>query len=178
MSQIYLHDEQKRSLYFFRNSYFYRVKKQMILYGIVLGLLIAVLKIIEYRFMIIDHAIEVYGGMMALLFTTLGIWLGLKLMKPKKEIVVVEQIVHVPAEVNFSEPFTLNTNELERLGISKREHEVLGLIAEGMSNNEIADKLFVSLNTIKTHSSKLFEKLEVKRRTQAVQKAKEFRIIP
>lgn len=73
--------------------------------------------------------------------------------------------------------FILNETELQRLGISKREHEVLELIAKGLSNQEIADKLFVSLNTIKTHTSNLFLKLEVSRRTQAIQKAKELRLI-
>jgi DNA-binding CsgD family transcriptional regulator len=150
------------------------VKKQFILYGLLFGLLIVVLKIVEYNFVIKDYAIELYGGVLALLFTVLGIWLGLKLVQPKKEVVTVERIVEVPVITN---PFELDTAELERLGISKREYEVLTLIAKGMSNQEIADNLFVSLNTVKTHSSRLFEKLDVNRRVQAVEKAKALRII-
>jgi ATP/maltotriose-dependent transcriptional regulator MalT len=72
----------------------------------------------------------------------------------------------------------LNQKELQNLGLSKREMEVLQLMAEGLSNHEIASRLFVSLNTIKTHSSKVFEKLEVNRRTQAVDKAKKLSLIP
>lgn len=74
--------------------------------------------------------------------------------------------------------FILNEQELQKLGISKREHEVLELMSTGLTNQEIADKLFVSLNTIKTHSSNLFLKLEVSRRTQAIQKGKQLRLIP
>jgi ATP/maltotriose-dependent transcriptional regulator MalT len=74
--------------------------------------------------------------------------------------------------------FQFDPSRLEKLGISKREHEVLELMANGFSNQEIADKLFVSVNTIKTHSANLFLKLEVRRRTQAVQKGKELMLIP
>jgi DNA-binding CsgD family transcriptional regulator len=153
------------------------VKKQFIIYGLLFGLLIVALKIIEYNFVIKDYAIELYGGILALLFTVLGIWLGLKLVQPKKEIVTVERIVEVPIIPSTSETFEMNTLELEKLRISKREHEVLILIAKGMSNQEIADNLFVSLNTVKTHSSRLFEKLDVNRRVQAVEKAKALKII-
>ena len=146
-------------------------KKQLILYGLLLGLLIPLLNLIEYRFLIIDHALEIYGGMVALLFTALGIWLGLKLTR-KKEVVVIKE---VPVS---SEPFLVNEKKLQELGITQREHETLRAIASGMSNKEIADKLFVSENTVKTHSSRLFEKLNAKRRTQAVQIAKELRLIP
>jgi DNA-binding CsgD family transcriptional regulator len=152
------------------------MKKQILLYGLALGLLIMLLKTLEYRFVILDHAIEAYGGMLAVIFTSLGIWLAVKLTKPKKEIVIVEKEVLVPAAGGGT--FSPDEKRLSSLGISKREYEVLELIAQGLSNQEIADRLFVSLNTIKTHSSKLFEKLDVSRRTQAVQKAKELCIIP
>ena len=137
-------------------------------YGFILGVLIALLKWIEYSFLIKDHAMEVYGGIIAVLFTVLGIWLGLKLTR-KKEVVVVKEVVPV---------FQLDEDKLKALGISKREYEILTLIAEGHSNQEIAEKLFVSPNTIKTHSSNLFAKLDASRRTQAVQKAKTLGIIP
>ena len=129
------------------------------------------LRMIEFRFLIVEHSIEIYGGLIAALFAGLGIWLGLKLTK-KTEVVIVKE-VPVPAVV----PFSLNEQRLKDLGITKRELEILELIAQGMSNREIAEKLFVSENTVKTHSSRLFDKLSAKRRTQAVQIAKEMGLI-
>lgn len=148
------------------------MRKQVVLYGLLLGVLIALMRFVQYRFLVLDHSLEIYGGLVALVFAGLGIWLGLKLTR-KKEVVVVKEVV-----VNTGGPFVLNTEKLAELSITQREHEILGLIASGMSNQEIADKLFVSLNTIKTHSSRLFEKLDVNRRTQAVQKGKELGLIP
>ncbi|KOS04742.1 LuxR family transcriptional regulator [Flavobacterium akiainvivens] len=148
--------------------------KNALLYGLSLALLLLLLQWLEFRFLVLSHSMEVYVGFIALLFTGLGVWLALKLAKPKKETIVIEKEVHIPAPTEF----TLNQNELERLGISKRELEVLQLMSEGLSNAEIAERLFVSLNTIKTHSSKLFEKLDVKRRTQAVEAAKRLQLIP
>ncbi len=153
------------------------MKKQILIYGLALGFLTLLLKWLEYRFLISTHAFEIYAGIIALLFTVLGIWLGGKLIKPKsvKEIVVVEKLV----TVNVPQPafFESDQTEIEKRGISTRELEVLQLVADGLSNQEIADKLFVSLNTVKTHTSNLFLKLEVSRRTQAIQKAKSLRII-
>jgi two-component system, NarL family, response regulator LiaR len=143
--------------------------KETILYGLALALLLFLLKWLELRFVIIDHAFEIYIGAIAAIFTALGIWLAVKLTKPKT--VVVEKEVYI-------KDFTLNENELNKLRLSKRELEVLQLMAEGLSNQEIAERLFVSLNTIKTHSSKVLEKLDVERRTQAVEKAKRLSIIP
>jgi DNA-binding CsgD family transcriptional regulator len=151
------------------------MKKQILLYGLLLGLLTGLLKWMEYRFIITTHAFEIYAGLIALLFTILGIWLGGKLIKPKKEVVVVEKLV----TVNVPQPafFEPDQAEIEKRGLSARELEVLQLVADGLSNQEIADKLFVSLNTVKTHTSNLFVKLDVGRRTQAIQKAKSLRII-
>ena len=155
----------------------FKMKKQtliyVLLYGICGGLLIAFLKFIEYRFIIIEHSIEIYGGLTAILFAGIGIWLGLKLTG-KKEVVLIKE---VPVPVPSREPFSVNEVKLRDLGITKREHEILALIAEGLSNREIAEKLFVSENTIKTHSSRLFDKLSAKRRTQAVQIGKELGLI-
>lgn len=142
-----------------------------LIYGVTGGVLIIVLKVIEFRFLVVEHSFEIYGGLIALLFAALGIWLGLKLTR--KEIVVKEVLVPQPAE-----PFAVNEAQVKQLGITKRELEILELIAEGMSNREIAEKLFVSENTVKTHSSRLFDKLSAKRRTQAVQIAKEIGLIP
>jgi len=140
------------------------VKKTIILYGLAMATLIFLLKYLEYRLIVRDLSTEIYVGIIAVLFTILGIWVGLRLTR-KKVIVVGNE-------------FILNENELQRLGISKREQEVLELVARGLSNQEIADKLFVSLNTVKTHTSNLFLKLDVNRRTQAIQKANELQLIP
>jgi len=153
------------------------VKKQTLIHALIYGLsggvLIVVLKLIEFRFLVVEHSIEIYGGLIALLFAGVGIWLGLKLTK-NKEVVVVKE-VPVPYA---AQPFALNEKRLKHLGITKRELEILELIAKGMSNREIAEKLFVSENTVKTHSSRLFDKLSAKRRTQAVQIGKEMGLIP
>jgi DNA-binding CsgD family transcriptional regulator len=141
-----------------------------LIYGLSGGLLIVVLRLIEFRFIVMERAIEIYGGLIAVLFAGLGIWLGLKLTR-KKEVVIVKE---VPA----AQPFAINEARLKDLGITKRELEILELIAQGMSNREIAEKLFVSENTVKTHSSRLFDKLSAKRRTQAVQIGKEMGLIP
>jgi DNA-binding CsgD family transcriptional regulator len=146
----------------------------VLIYGLGAGVMIAVLKLIEFRFLVVEHSIEIYGGLIALLFAGVGIWLGLKLTR-KKEIVVVKE---VPVPVVTPQAFALNEARLRDLGITKRELEILELIAQGMSNREIAEKLFVSENTVKTHSSRLFDKLSAKRRTQAVQIAKEMGLIP
>ena len=129
-----------------------------------MAILIFILKYLEYRLFIRDLSTEFYVGIVAVMFTILGVWAGLRLTRKK--------IVLVGPE------FFLNEDALRQLEISKREHEVLELLAQGLSNQEIADKLFVSLNTIKTHTSNLFSKLDVKRRTQAVQKGKNLRLIP
>jgi len=148
--------------------------KYYILYGISLALLLYLLKWLELRFIIFDHAFEIYIAAIAIIFTSLGIWLALKLTKPKLQTVIVEREIYI----NNTGEFILNEPELAKLGLSKRELEVLQLMSEGFSNQEIAGRLFVSLNTIKTHSSRLFEKLDVKRRTQAIEKAKKLSLIP
>jgi DNA-binding CsgD family transcriptional regulator len=144
----------------------------ILVYGLCGGILIVVLKLIEFRFLVREHSIEIYGGLVAALFAGLGIWLGLTLTK-KKEVLIVKE-VPVPAPTSFS----LNEQRLKDLGITRRELEILELIAQGLSNREIADKLFVSENTVKTHSSRLFDKLSARRRTQAVQIGKEMGLIP
>jgi NarL family two-component system response regulator LiaR len=145
-----------------------------IAYSISLALLLFLLKWLELRFIIFDHSFEIYIGFIAVIFTALGIWLALKLSKPKIETVVVEKEVYV----NRNENFIPNTLLISKLELSKRELEILGLLAQGHSNQEIAAKLFVSLSTVKTHNQNLFEKLDVKRRTQAVEKAKRLNLIP
>ena len=153
---------------------FFIKNKTVLVYSTCLAVLLFLLKWLELRFIIFDHAFEVYIGAIAIIFTALGIWLALKLTKPKIERIVVEKEIYI----NHNIAFTLNEPVLNELGLSKRELEVLQLMSEGFSNQEIATRLFVSLNTIKTHSSKLFEKMDVKRRTQAIEKAKRLSLIP
>lgn len=147
--------------------------KHVILYGISLALLLFLLNWLKIKFIIIDHAFEVYAGAIALVFMILGIFLAIKLTKPKVQTITVEKEVFINNEAGF----VFNSKEMEKLGLSKRELEVLKLMSQGLSNQEIADRIFVSLNTVKTHSSKVFEKLDVKRRTQAVEKAKRLKLI-
>lgn len=146
--------------------------KTPLLYGISLALLLFVLQWVKLRFVIIDYHLEIYVGIIAVIFTALGIWLALKLAKPKVQTIIVEKEIPV-----HTHDFVLNEQAVADLGLSGRELEVLGLMADGLSNQEIASRLYVSLNTVKTHSSRLFEKMDVKRRTQAVDKAKKMGII-
>ncbi len=139
-----------------------------------MAILLFFVKWLEFRFLVMNHAFEIYAGSIALLFTALGIWLALKLTRKKVKTIIVEKEIHIRKDG----PFVLNDSELSNLGISKRELEVLQLMSEGLSNNEIAEKMFVSLNTIKTHSSNLFVKLDVKRRTQAIEKGRKLLLIP
>ena len=146
-----------------------RALRDVLIYGAGGGVLITILKLTEYRFLVVEHSLEIYGGLIAALFAGLGIWLGLTLTR--KQV----QVVHLAAA---TEPFTPDGQRLAELTITPRELEILGLIAAGLSNREIAERLFVSENTVKTHSSRLFDKLGAKRRTQAVQFGKEARLIP
>lgn len=147
------------------------MKKTIILYGLVLAILTFVLKVFEYKYFIREMRVEVYIGLIAVFFTVVGVWIATKIIRRKTVIKEVEVIVR-------ADNFVLNDAELDRLGISKREHEVLELMSQGLSNQEIGEKLFISLNTVKTHSANLYVKLDVKRRTQAVQRAKELQLIP
>ncbi len=153
--------------------YPWRVKKAILLSGVCGGLLIAALHFGEYRFLVLEHSLEMYGLLVAVIFASVGIWLGLTLVG-KKEVIVLKEVA-VPAP---SGPFVLNDAKVHELGVTPRELEILGLIANGMSTREIAGALFVSENTVKTHASRLFDKLNAKRRTQAVQVAKSLGLIP
>ncbi|MEX2272668.1 MAG: response regulator transcription factor [Vicinamibacterales bacterium] len=145
--------------------------RSILAYGASAGLLIAVLRFIDYRFLVIEHSIEIYGALIAALFAAVGIWFGLKLTKEK--IVVTHIEVAVPAA-----PFVFNQAKADELTLTRREMEVLGLMAAGLSNKEMAERLFVSENTIKTHCSRVFDKLGAGRRTQAVQIGKQHGLIP
>jgi len=148
------------------------MRKHVLLYGLLGGALIAGLQLIEYRWLVVEHSIEIYGGLVAAIFAGLGIWLGLKVTRRAETVVVREVTVMAPAT------FVRDERKLESLGITPRELEVLELIARGLSNKEIAARACVSENTVKTHTSRVFEKLGARRRTQAVQLGKELRLIP
>ena len=160
------------------------MKKIVLVYGLLGGVLIALLKVVEYRFLVLEHSLEIYGGIIALFFSALGIWLGLKLTRTRERVVVREVPVEVPVEVQVPVPvpvaarFERDEARREQLGITARELEILEAMAAGLSNREIAERLFVSENTVKTHTSRLFDKLSARRRTQAVQRAKEAGLIP
>jgi len=179
----------------FRSSR-HRALLSILLYGLVSGLLITILKLTEYRFLVVEHSLEIYGGLVATIFSALGIWLGLTLTRRKSNAFIGQwpgsasqpssaaapqgdpgqRSVTTPHDT--PSPFSPDPLRLSQLRITPRELEILGLIASGLSNREIADRLFVSENTVKTHSSRLFDKLGARRRTQAVQLAKEARLIP
>ena len=146
------------------------VRKHVLLYGLVGGALIVLLNVIEYQYLVVDRSVEIYGGLIAIVFAVTGIWLGLKLTR-RPETVIVRK-VSAPAS------FSVDEGKRGQLGITARELEILNLIAAGLSNREIAEKIFVSENTVKTHSSRLFDKLGARRRTQAVQLGKQFGLIP
>jgi DNA-binding CsgD family transcriptional regulator len=148
------------------------MRRHILLYGILGGLLIAALKLVEYRWLVVERSLEIYGGIVAALFAALGIWLGRKLTRPRETVVIRE--VEVPAPVAF----VRDEARVASLGLTPRELEILQLIADGLSNREIADRVHVSENTVKTHSSRVFDKLGARRRTQAVQRGKELRLIP
>ncbi len=147
------------------------MRKHILLFGLLCGVLIAVLQFIEYRWLVIEHSFEIYGALVAAIFAGVGIWLGLKLTRPTETVVVREVMVAAPSN------FVRDQGKVDSLGITPRELEILELIAAGLSNKEIADRVHVSENTVKTHSSRVFDKLGARRRTQAVQLGKELRLI-
>ena len=152
------------------------MKRHVVIFGLVGGLLIATLQYTEYRFVIIEHSIELYGALVAMLFAAFGIWLGLRITSRRetiRETFVVKEVL-VSAEI----PFAPDTARQQTLGITARELEILNLVALGFSNREIATQLFVSENTVKTHCARAFDKLGAARRTQAVLRGKELGLLP
>jgi len=155
------------------------MKRHVLIFGLVGGLLIATLQYTEYRFIVIEHSVELYGALVAILFATFGIWLGLRITRRREKIVVREVLGHASGRgAEPAPPFAPNTAQQQSLGITDRELEILTLIARGLSNREIATQLFVSENTVKTHCSRTFDKLGAARRTQAVQRGKELGLLP
>jgi len=160
------------------------MRRHALIFGLVGGLLIAALQYSEYRFVVIEHSVELYSGLVAVLFAAFGIWLGLRITGRRetvretiRETVVVKEVL-VPAEAPAPGPFAPNSAHQQTLGITTRELEILTLVAGGLSNREIATQLFVSENTVKTHCARVFDKLGAARRTQAVQRGKELGLLP
>ncbi|WP_260735274.1 response regulator transcription factor [Tunturiibacter lichenicola] len=158
------------------------MKRHVFIFGLVGGLLIAILQYTEYRFVIIEHSVELYSALVAILFAAFGIWLGLRITRSRetiRETVVVKEVL-IPAEApaQGQTPFAPNALRQQTLGITARELEILTLIARGLSNREIATQLFVSENTVKTHCARTFDKLGAARRTQAVLRGKELGLLP
>ncbi len=151
------------------------------------------LKWLEWHFVVLDHALDIYSGAIAIVFMGLGIWLALKLARPKTVFVERrsgdgrgmeqgsgddgEMGMRSGDEGGIGPGQSIDEKAIAKLGLSARELEVLQAMAEGLSNQEIAGRLFVSLNTIKTHSSNIFGKLDVRRRTQAIETARRLKII-
>jgi DNA-binding CsgD family transcriptional regulator len=156
---------------------FWQKHKLVIVYAASMVLLLLLLQVMQYKLLLINHSYEIYILCIALLFTGLGIWLALKLMKPQKEIqtIIVEKNIY-RKELTEADKAVAEL-EKQKLGLSSRELEVLQLMAQGLSNREIADQLFLSVPTVKTHTSNLFFKMDVKRRTQAIEKARQLRLI-
>ena len=162
------------------------MKRHVLIFGLVGGLLVTTLQYTEYRFVVIEHSIELYSGLVAILFSAFGIWLGLRITRSRetiRETVVLREVPvlsQAPAEAPAATlgPFAPNTARQQSLGITARELEILTLVARGFSNREIATQLFVSENTVKTHCARAFDKLGAARRTQAVQRGKELGLLP
>lgn len=148
------------------------MKKSILIYALALAGLVFLLKFVQYSFIMRDLSIEIYISIIALFFTILGIWAGLRLTGQKR-----------PDESKTSDEMTQTGQKhprediITKLGISRREYEVLVLMSGGLSNQEIADHLYVSLNTVKTHAANLYIKMDVSRRTQAISKGREWGIL-
>lgn len=138
------------------------MKPSILLYGLAVAGGAFVLQWLEYRTLVRSGSAPLYVTAVALVFIVVGIWIGQRTARPAAS----------------REAFEPNDQALDYLGISPRELEVLELLAQGHSNKEIGKTLFVSPNTVKTHLANLYQKLEVSRRTQAVQKARSLRLIP
>lgn len=149
--------------------------REIALYGVCGGILIALLRLAEMHFLVLRHSVEIYGALVAAVFAGLGIWLGGTLTKKKTEVVAPDVVFK---EVRVEGPFAVDEERVRDLQITPRELEILGLIAEGLSNKEIGERVFVSENTVKTHASRLFDKLGARRRTEAVQLGQSWRLIP
>ena len=146
------------------------MKRHVLIFGVVGGVLVTLLQWTQYRFLVVEHSVEIYAALIAAIFASVGIWLGVRLTRSEPKVVIQQ----APSKI----PFVPDPKRRDDLGITPRELEILALVAKGLSNREIAEQLFVSENTVKTHCSRAFDKLGARRRTQAVQLGKEFGLLP
>ncbi|NIR51281.1 response regulator transcription factor [candidate division KSB1 bacterium] len=144
----------------------------IVLYGATLAILVFALKWLQWKFLITDNSLDIYIGLIAVFFSILGVWIAIQLVKSKTRTVVVEKEIYLPPQDNPA----INEIELKKLDLTEREYEVLQLLSKGYSNAEIAENLFLSVSTIKTHVSNLFVKMDVRSRAQAIEKSKRLRI--
>jgi NarL family two-component system response regulator LiaR len=154
------------------------MRKQVLIFGLVGGVLVTLLQWTEFHFLVLEHSVAIYGVLIAILFAGAGIWFGTRLLAPRERIVdrIVDRVVEVEIPVPAPDVASDDTAR-ERLGITRRELEILELVARGLSNREIGETLFVSENTVKTHCSRAFDKLGARRRTEAVQRSKELGLL-
>ena len=150
--------------------------RHILLFGLAGGALIVVLRLIEYRYLVVTHSFEIYGALVGAIFAGVGIWLGTTITRTREVIREIE--VHIEVPVPAPPGFVRDEKKRAALGITDRELEILELIAAGLSTREMAGRIHVSENTVKTHASRVFAKLGARRRTQAVQLGKEHRLIP
>lgn len=133
----------------------------VVMYGIAMAAGALLLEWFEVQFYLRRFSTEIYVVILCGLFTGLGAWVGHRLTRQ-------------PARSHVE----INSKALDYLGISEREREVLSLLVAGHSNREIAERLFISANTVKTHLNKLYQKLDVSRRGEAVSKARSLQLVP
>ncbi len=157
------------------------MNRELVIYAVAAGLVVAALRFVDYRFIVVEHSVAIYGAIVAALFAGVGVWLGRGLVRER--VITREAAVEVPGEVPVassagSTAFVLNQAKADELELTRREIEVLGLMADDLSNREMAERLFISENTVKTHCSRVFDKLGAGRRTQAVQRARQLSLIP
>lgn len=150
------------------------MRKQVLIFGLVGGVLVTLLQWTEFHFVVLQHSVAIYGVLIAVLFAGAGLWLGTRLLAPRERVVEVE----VPAPAAPTRSFAADDAARERVGLTRRELEILVLVARGLSNREIGEALFVSENTVKTHCSRAFDKLGSRRRTEAVQRGRELGLLP
>ena len=137
--------------------------KSIIFFGLLLAVVALLLQFFEYRYFVGSLDQEVYTSVVALIFTATGIWIGINILNRKKQ--------------SSKEHYEIDQNKIDQLKLNDREYEILKLISLGRSNKEISEELFIAVPTVKTHTSNLFSKLDVKSRTQAIHKAQSLHLI-
>ena len=155
------------------------MNRGLVIYAVAAGLVVAALRLVDYRFIVLEHSVAIYGALIAAIFAGVGVWLGRGLVRERviTREVAIEVPVEVPMPSSASSPFVLDQAKVDELELTRREIEVLQLMADGLSNREMAERLFISENTVKTHCSRVFDKLGASRKTQAVQLARQWRLI-